>query len=401
VSEPLLSTVRLSPASVMDVVFVHGITGHHIESWTHTSNDKEKSKFFWPKNLETSGVSANVYSFKYGSSYLAKVGEKEFNIFELGKAMTEVMAIEGLGARETAFIGHSMGGLVIKEALRSSAASSDLEKKRISANTRLVCFIATPHKGGGVARLLSSVAKGLSSPSIDMLSNDSGYLTALNESYRSLAREKAVGTIAYYEKHKTSGVLVVSEQDADPGVDGCEPQAIAADHISIARPASSEAMLYRSVSRHLAKVAEACGSTAQDERNQDPLSPFEYGTASPSERRDLLQKLIDAGREAEYPHANDLQNRFAQRYIKLGLLSESKQLHDQILSEVEQRFIVHVFHAKICKGATDDEIASAIQTNVVDPVAEKFRSGRIGSANVLEAIYYLTQQCYLRWDRPK
>jgi len=398
VSDPALNVVSHSKLSVMDVVFVHGITGHHKESWTHTA--KDKSTFFWPASLNSSGVPADVYSLQYTSAYTQKGTEKEFNIHELGKSVAEALAIQDIGSRPLAFVSHSMGGLVVKETLRSSVGSQNEEKKRISGNTRLVCFVATPHKGSGVASLMSAFANGISSPSIKMLSNDSGYLTSLNESYRTLAEANGTSTLAYYEKHKTSGTLLVSEQDADPGVSGCETLAIAADHIEIARPSSRDSMIYRSISRHLLKVAEKCPLPKPTEGGD--VDQVDYATASNLERRDLLQKLIDAGREGEYGYANGLQNRFAQRYTKLGLLSESRLLHDQVLSEVEQRFIMHVFHAKICKDAPDDEIAAAIQVHVVDPLAEKFKAARmVGPATVLEAIYYLTQQCHLRWDKPK
>ena len=305
--------------------------------------------------------------------------------------------IECIGNRPLAFIGHSMGGLVIKETLRNAEGSQDHEKKLLAANTKLVCFIATPHKGVTLASVLTKCAGFAASPA--MTANTTGYLTSLNEAYRGQAKAHSYSTIAYYEKHRTSGTLLVSEQDADPGVDACETQSVAADHISIARPSSRGSQLYRSISRHLTK---ACLPVQSGSPQATPSGPsMDYAAPSATERRDLLQKLIDAGRELEYSYANDLQNRFAQRYARLGLYTDSRQLHDSVLGEVEQRFIVHVFHAKICKDASDDQIADAIQRHVIDAVSEKFKADtRVTSATVLEAIYFLTQQCHLRWDKP-
>ena len=82
----------------------------------------------------------------------------------------------------------------------------------------------------------------------------------------------------------------------------------------------------------------------------------DYSKSPDGDRRDLLQKLIDAGREHEYAAANDHQNKFAQRYYKLVLHSAAREANDELLAEVEQRFQLHVYQNKICDSATDDEI---------------------------------------------
>jgi hypothetical protein len=76
--------------------------------------------------------------------------------------------------------------------------------------------------------------------------------------------------------------------------------------------------------------------------------------------------MIDAGREDEYATANDLQNRFARQYYRHGLYTEAKTNTDAILSQVEQRFITHVYD-KLRKRASYEEIASALQAHVIDP----------------------------------
>lgn len=388
-TDPFLTVVGEAEPAQFDVVFVHGITGDATDSWRFKD---ATSDFFWPEHVAEIG--AKVFTLQYASSYFDPKAA-EFNLFELGKSVLEALILDGLGSRPLAFVGHSMGGLVIKETLRKAYGSTDIDKKELAKNTRLVSFIATPHKGAPLAKILTKYAGFAASPALTALSNQTGYLTDLNEAYRTQAKSCSYSTLAYYEKHRTNGTLLVSEQDADPGVDGCETQSIAADHISIARPQSSTSQLYRSVSRHLTKCCSKHGSV----QASGPLT--DYGTASPLERRDLLQKLIDAGREHEYSYANGLQNRFAQRYARLGLFSESKQLHDGLLGEVEQRFLMHVFHAKICSDASDDQVAEAIQAMVIDPLCSKFPSSTgVTPATILEAIYFLTQQCHLRWDKP-
>jgi hypothetical protein len=140
----------------------------------------------------------------------------------------------------------------------------------------------------------------------------------------------------------------------------------------------------------------ACGGL----HGSSPFGPSDYSRSSETDRRDLLQKLIDAGREHEYQDANDLQNRFAQQYYRLGLHSGAKEQHDAILSEVEQRFITHVYHDKICKDADDEQIKSALQEHVIEAVcAKKLNGHAIGQSAVLQALYFLTESCHIRWDK--
>jgi protein SERAC1 len=189
---------------------------------------------------------------------------------------------------------------------------------------------------------------------------------------------------------------VVCRESSDPGVGSTRPVAIDADHISICKPADRDALIYSSICRHLKGLVKDCPQPADD----DPSTFSEdYSGKSASDRRDLLQKLIDADREHEYPKANDLQNKFAQKYYKLGLHTGARTKSDDILSHVEQRFLTHVYHPKICKGATDDEIRSALQTHVIDPICSSGVGGpNLRPATVLQALYFLTEQCYIQWD---
>jgi hypothetical protein len=142
--------------------------------------------------------------------------------------------------------------------------------------------------------------------------------------------------------------LVVSEESADPGISGgTRPIPIEADHITICKPQTRQSVILISLLRHIRGVLEACVPCATG----DSFAADDYAQLSGSDRRDLLQKLIAAGREHEYSKANDFQNKFAQRYYKLGLYTEAKNRRGAVLASVEQRFITHVFNAKICTGA--------------------------------------------------
>ncbi len=191
----------------------------------------------------------------------------------------------------------------------------------------------------------------------------------------------------------------MSEESADPGCTKTRPIPVDADHIAICKPASQDAPAYLSVRRHIDKVLAGCPAVRVDDEDGG-LGPDDYSVASEDDRRTLQEKLIDAGREYDYANANSLQNRFARRYHKLGLFTEAKTRHDSILSAVEQRFLTHVYGPKICAGAPESEIAAALQEHVIDPLCASSEHGKLASSTILQALYYLTEQCHIQWDKP-
>jgi len=378
----------------LDVLFIHGLTGDASGTWS-----AGETKEFWPAWLCEKFPSINIYTVGYPSSIFEKWAKKEMNLHERANNIIEQLASCGIGKHPIALVTHSLGGILAKEIMRACNESRDDGWRDISDQTKLVIFMATPHKGAAVAATVKIIAPRISSKFIDLLSNDSGYLTSLNQSYRDLASTNKIATVSYYEKFKTkNAILVVSDESADPGVGKTRPVGIDADHINICKPEDRDALIYISLCRHLEKVLESYPTAIDDKGNS--FGPDDYSQASDTDRRTLLQKLIDAGREHEYQKANDLQNKFARKYHKLGLYTDAKQKNDAVLSAVEQRFITHVFNTKICNGANDGEIATALQNNVIDPIASNAEFGFPSPSAVLQALYFLTEQCYIQWDKP-
>ncbi|KZX94247.1 MULTISPECIES: ABC-three component system protein [unclassified Sulfitobacter] len=380
--------------AVLDIVFIHGITGDPDETWTNNAGG------FWPCWLADDLPGLCIHTAGYPSSFFAKWAKKEMNIHERASSLAEHMVAHGIGKRPLVIICHSLGGLLAKEMFRACCEAQDEDWIALGDQLKLVVFFATPHKGAALAAIMNTLIPRTSSPSVEALSNDTGYLTNLNSGYRDLAAKKGLTTVAYYEKYKTKNVaLVVSEDSADPGNTKTRPVALDADHIEICKPGAKDSPAYLSVSRHIGKVLEGCPTLEEDDPD-DGLGPYDYSKPAEHDRRTLQEKLIDAGREYEYATANSLQNRFARTYYRLGLFTEAKTRHDTILSVVEQRFLTHVYGPKICAGAPESEIAAALQEHVIDPLCTSAQYGRLTNSTVLQALYYLTEQCHIQWDKP-
>lgn len=381
-------------AAVLDIVFIHGLTGDPKETWTNSGGT------FWPCWLVDDFSGVCIHTAGYPSRVFAKWAKKEMTLHERASSLAECMVSHGIGKRPLIIISHSLGGLLAKEMFRACCEAQDEDWNALGDQVKLVVFLATPHKGAALAAILKALIKGVSSSSIEALNNDSGFLTNLNNGYRDLSARKGLTTLAYFEKYKTKGAaLVVSEDSADPGCTKTRPIPVDADHIAICKPTSKNAMIYLSVRRHIEKVLADCPAVNDGDQDGD-MGPDDYSVPSKDDRRTLQEKLIDAGREYDYASANNLQNRFARRYHKLGLFSVAKTRHDTILSAVEQRFLTHVYGPKICAGVADSEVAAALQEHVIDPLCTSSDYGTLTNSTILQALYYLTEQCHIQWDKP-
>ncbi len=374
----------------IDIIFVHGLTGDSRATWSCPVDDS-----FWPQWIHDDLNRVAIYTFGYPSSLFAKWAKKEMDIFERAANTLEVMAGMSLGQRPVVFVAHSLGGLLVKILLRKANESSDLDFKKIAASTRLVFFLSTPHTGSSLANVINA-APGKSSH-IAVLANDTGFLEDLKGSYKKLTEERDdLSTVVYYEKRKTKHVaLVVDRHSADPGASRCEPVALDKDHIDICKPVNRDDVLYLGIKRHISNLLADIPLKHSIDADES------YANPSETDRRSLFDKFVDANRESEYPIANDGQNKFAQKLTKIGLFSSARADYDLLMDTVRQRFILHVFGPMICQGAQYADVSDAIQTKVIDPVAgERFGNSVFKPQDVLNALYFLTEQCHISWDAP-
>lgn len=379
-----------------DVVFVHGLTGDPKETWSSKGTSEPEGEY-WPHWLSADLPHLNYYTLGYPASIFAQWAKKEMNLFDRAKNALETLTVYGFGSRPIVFICHSLGGLLVKQILRTANDSSDDDWKRVAKSCEGIFFLATPHSGSSLADLLKMFSGCFASIHVSKLQKDSSDLDELNASFRSLCLSQAIQISVYHEMHKTAKIaLVVDPKSADPGVNAVMPVAIDADHLSICKPVDRFDIVYASIRHRLQKIAPFPVSTSEtaalfDDDGLDEVSEHD--------RRDLLTKMITAGREDEYAFANDSQNRFARNFVQSGLKTATNEHHLNLLSDIEQRFNTLIYHPLICTGADLATISMAVQTHVIDPLAAKYAGQRATAKTVMNALYFLTERCHVRWDK--
>ena len=106
---------------------------------------------FWPRDLlEKDFPTARIMTFGYNSKITQGFkAASQGNIFSHAKNLLYELESKRRGApeRHLVFIVHSLGGIIVKEALRRSEVDPDPKLKNILYSTTGVFFFGTPHRG--------------------------------------------------------------------------------------------------------------------------------------------------------------------------------------------------------------------------------------------------------------
>lgn len=184
----------------VDVVAVHGLNGDAIRTWTEPKSNKLWLQDFLPGNVE--GV--RVMSFRYNAA--AAFGNTTAEISDYANdllgSLVACRGDEDETVRPIVFIAHSLGGIVVKQALVLAQEAAKYES--IRSHTRGIFFFATPHKGSNFAnygKVLATIATRLMNrpnPKLLMaLTNNSETLLDLTKQFVTLASKLQIAT--FYE----------------------------------------------------------------------------------------------------------------------------------------------------------------------------------------------------------
>ena len=144
------SLTRIStPADPLaDVVFVHGLFGSPVDTWTNPRGES------WANWLTEEHPDLAVYSFGYpaeGTKWTTK--GSGMDIREVSRTAAAYLFERGLLVRPTIWVTHSLGGLLVKQMLRNHDLG-DTALKGAWKWTRAVTFLATPHRGSDLAAVV-------------------------------------------------------------------------------------------------------------------------------------------------------------------------------------------------------------------------------------------------------
>src|SRR5258708_1140245 len=241
------------PDATIDVLFIHGIGGDPNRTWQYDKGS------FWPKWLADDVPWAQVWVADYPAAPTLWDG-RSLNLLACAKALLDRMQGKlGRNNRRIVLIGHSLGGLVAKQMLRTACDISASDAwKALGSSVCGVVFPATPHSGSDLASFLTNLVKAMgalgwisrSTELLNELRADSPQLDDLSAWYRAFVGRNQVQTAVYFEGRPVKGsVIVVGRAPSNPNLDGVTPIELALDHWEVCKPRDRTAHVYEGVRR--------------------------------------------------------------------------------------------------------------------------------------------------------
>ena len=217
-----LQLLHHPPEPSVDLIFVHGLRGGSRKTWSYSDNPLD----YWPKAwLPRDGKFKHVriHSFGYNADWSDRVSSVQ-NIHDFGKSLLGAVAHspeicqDGQTDTRLIFVGHSMGGLVIKKAYL--LAKQDPQYQHVAIRFHSIFFLATPHRGANTARMLNNLlaASFLHTPKdyVSDLDPRASALEIINDEFRLAC--PGIGLWSFFECQKTiignRSFLVVEKSSA-------------------------------------------------------------------------------------------------------------------------------------------------------------------------------------------
>ncbi|KEZ41716.1 hypothetical protein SAPIO_CDS6901 [Scedosporium apiospermum] len=184
---------------IIDIVAVHGMGGHCVNSWTH-----QATKCFWLRDLlPVKMPQARIITFQYDTPRL--FGQTAYGVPDHAGALLKALRDkrDEESTDPIVFIGHSLGGIIIKKAIEL-ANTDDVFRDNIAKAAQGIVFFGTPHRGSAVAsflivKMMTSLPGWSGTKFLPLLEINSNGLSEITEDFLPFAHKYAL--VTFYEQH--------------------------------------------------------------------------------------------------------------------------------------------------------------------------------------------------------
>ncbi|KAI2626455.1 hypothetical protein GGR54DRAFT_591031 [Hypoxylon sp. NC1633] len=291
----------------VDIVFVHGLHGSRAGTWT-------RAGVCYPRDLLSQDIT-NVRIIAWG--WAGTVGSNGTFSDQAENLLADISRIRHGTNRPIIFVGHGLGGLIIKEALVTAAMSriygAHVELGNVYPRTIGCIFLGTPHVRSGKRSLGDCIAATAllspSAPSLQLLrtlkdsekafeNQHSTFLMISRDIRVVCVRERLPSTILASAEHvkdmdvvelgKGAIQMIVPRDSAAYESFNVTRHDMALNHLDLARFKSRDESGYSQMVSYITKVSS--GPTpaeieAREPRNQEILNALYYDTMTERESR--------------------------------------------------------------------------------------------------------------------
>lgn len=167
----------------------YSITG---DKWKNDDRNEEYT-YCWPMdwlpfdcpNLRIIGINYETALTEWSAKHTCPCEKGKGTLQNRSDELMKSLAASGVGQdRPIIWVGHSMGGLLVKEIIVQAMNNANDDIRKLALNTRGILFLGTPHKGSSVAKLKQHI-QFLLSPTIEVkeLEENGSFLLSLHEKF--------------------------------------------------------------------------------------------------------------------------------------------------------------------------------------------------------------------------
>ena len=200
----------------VDICFIHGLTGNRDSTWTAKGQAEP-----WPKTLlpaELPNMKARVFTYGY-DAYIVRWGRPSVNqltdhAMNFLQTVTVDREKKNASNRPLVVVAHSLGGLLIKQAILKSKNSPEKHLQNMYNMVKGIIFMGTPHTGswmadwGKIPADILGILKSTNTNLLRVLQTNDELLVSLNADFLSLLRllregredEKKISITCFFEE---------------------------------------------------------------------------------------------------------------------------------------------------------------------------------------------------------
>lgn len=284
------------PGALVDICFVHGLSGDRESTWTAHGQSKPWPAAFLPTHLSN----ARLLTYGYDSYVVRRSVASTNRLLDHATNLLNDLTNERQGdvsSRPLIFVAHSLGGLVCKEAILQSRNHPELHLRGIFECVSGIIFMGTPHRGSWIADWakipVSALGpfKSTNKKLLAVLETDDQFLESIQDRFLSMIRglresDRRVEVTCFFEELPLLGVgLVVPQGSASFA--GYTSLSIHANHSDMVKIRSPDENSFKRVKGELLRWEQSIIKMHNSQRARaEPLSETAetaVSTAKPTE----------------------------------------------------------------------------------------------------------------------
>ncbi|KAF2655410.1 hypothetical protein K491DRAFT_778721 [Lophiostoma macrostomum CBS 122681] len=203
-----LSPVDNDSKHAIQCVLIHGLGGHAIASFTD-----DTTGFMWPRDkLPQAYPALQVWTYGYSSSLLDE--DSNSNVYEWAESFKlhlrihrRLCAINRRHPFPLIYIAHSLGGLILKEAMISMSRASESSEDRANILSSYGClFFGVPSQGMDTANILTMIENPSARYTLVQLDQQVGFRLRKRQhaDFRSAFHFEDSQVVHFFERDKTA-----------------------------------------------------------------------------------------------------------------------------------------------------------------------------------------------------